>query len=231
MRWLATAFCEISADPLTPKSGSELPHSKFPLAKQTSLSIIAFVSDARDRILETAAALFAERGYELVGINEIIAKSGVAKATFYAHFRSKELLCVEWLKQAAACSESANRRVLEDGSPPLKKVARRFDELKKHLAACGYRGCPFSITASMINPGSEVRQVIADYKASAREFWQQLAAELTGGGKGARLLGDGLFLLFSGAVTEAQNAGEAWPVRSAKSLALELCESHAHAPA
>jgi AcrR family transcriptional regulator len=47
------------------------------------------MSEARQLILSTAGQLFAQRGYELVGINEIIEKSGVAKATFYAHFKSK----------------------------------------------------------------------------------------------------------------------------------------------
>ena len=39
----------------------------------------------------------------------------------------------------------------------------------------------------------------------------------------ARALGDALFLLFSGAVTEAQNLKATWPVDAAKSAALLLC--------
>ncbi len=182
------------------------------------------MSTARQSILDTAARLFAERGYELVGINEIIEKSGVAKATFYAQFRSKERLCAEWMRATAARSADEYRRILEDPAPPVKKVARKFDSLRGYVGECDYRGCPFSITASMLDAGSEVRQVIAEYKAAARSFWQALALQVCGDAKAAKLQGDGLFLLFSGAVTEAQNARELWPVQSAKRLALQLCE-------
>lgn len=183
------------------------------------------MSAARQSILDTAARLFAERGYELVGINEIIEKSGVAKATFYSHFRSKELLCTEWLRAAAAEASGRNSALLKDPSSAEDKIAGKFDGLIAYINECDFRGCPFSITASMVNPGSEVRQVIADYKAGARAFWQSLALEVRRDPEAARLLGDGLFLLFSGAVSEAQNARDPWPIHSAKQLALELCQS------
>ena len=40
-------------------------------------------SDARDRILETAYDLFSRRGIRDVGVDEIIQRAGVAKATLY----------------------------------------------------------------------------------------------------------------------------------------------------
>jgi AcrR family transcriptional regulator len=52
---------------------------------------------ARERILETAYGLFAKRGVRDVGIDEIIARSGVAKATFYRHFPSKEALVLAYM--------------------------------------------------------------------------------------------------------------------------------------
>ncbi|MGB5338112.1 MAG: TetR/AcrR family transcriptional regulator, partial [Gammaproteobacteria bacterium] len=53
---------------------------------------------ARARILETASDLFAAQGYRATGVNEVIEKSGVAKATFYNHFPSKDELCLAYLK-------------------------------------------------------------------------------------------------------------------------------------
>src|SRR3990170_8711751 len=49
-------------------------------------------SQPRDRIIDTALRLFYEQGYLATGINQIIAESQVAKATFYSHFSSKENL-------------------------------------------------------------------------------------------------------------------------------------------
>ncbi len=181
------------------------------------------MSAARESILATAGRLFAARGYELVGINEIIERSGVAKATFYAQFRSKEALCVEWLRQVAAESGARYRALLDDPAPVAKKVATKFDELKSYTATCNYRGCPFTVTASMVGQDSEVREVIARYKAESRAFWQRLARGLRDERKAANQLGDALFLLYSGAVAEAQNTRSPWPVHSAKKMALELC--------
>jgi AcrR family transcriptional regulator len=40
-------------------------------------------TDARERILATSYDLFLQQGVRAVGVNEIIATAGVAKATFY----------------------------------------------------------------------------------------------------------------------------------------------------
>ena len=52
---------------------------------------------ARDRILETAYELFARHGIQAIGVDEIIRRAGVAKATFYHHFASKNDLVLEFL--------------------------------------------------------------------------------------------------------------------------------------
>lgn len=183
------------------------------------------VNDTRQQILDTASQLFCGRGYELVGINEIIEKSRVAKATFYAHFRSKERLCEEWLKAEAVLVEKGNEALLKLELPVAEKVARKFDGLKKYVKNSEFRGCPFSITASMLNPDTEVRALIRDYKARTRLFWQTLASELRTDPAEAKALGDTLFLLYSGSITEAQNAQGLWPVDSAKAAALALCST------
>ncbi len=181
------------------------------------------MSETKLRILDTASQLFTERGYEMVGINELIEKSGVAKATFYQHFRSKEKLCVEWLKQEAMESQQAARALLDSPLPPIQKVAQKFDRVRDYLRSSEFRGCAFSNTATAVTDDNEVRQLVTDYKAGVRLFWQALALQLRLDPSAARALGDALFLLFSGAVTEAQNAKAIWPVESAKAAALVLC--------
>lgn len=181
------------------------------------------MSPTRQQILETAAGLFAERGYELVGINEIIDKAGVAKATFYANFRSKEKLCADWLRAEAEESEAEGRRLLKEPGEAWEKIHRKFGDLRKYVKSSDFRGCPFSITASMLCSSSEVREVIRDYKAASRSFWQSLALEIRRDPGEARALGDALFLLYSGATTEAQNARNAWPVDSALEAVRILC--------
>src|SRR5437879_12636163 len=55
-------------------------------------------SDARERILETAYELFSHRGIRDVGVDEIIQRAGVAKATLYRHFPSKDDLVIAFLE-------------------------------------------------------------------------------------------------------------------------------------
>ena len=52
---------------------------------------------ARDRILDTAFRLFYARGPRGVGVDTVIAESGVAKATLYKHFPRKDELVLAYL--------------------------------------------------------------------------------------------------------------------------------------
>lgn len=55
--------------------------------------------DTRDHIINTASELFYNQGYNLTGINEIIEKAEIAKATLYSHFKSKEELIQAYLEK------------------------------------------------------------------------------------------------------------------------------------
>ena len=56
-------------------------------------------NDAHERILATAYELFSRRGIRAVGIDEIIETAGVAKATLYRHFPSKDDLVLAFLQR------------------------------------------------------------------------------------------------------------------------------------
>ncbi|MFV7783661.1 TetR/AcrR family transcriptional regulator [Shewanella marisflavi] len=56
------------------------------------------MTDKRQQLIDTALSLFIERGINLVGINEVLKVSGVAKKTLYHHFSSKEALIVAVLE-------------------------------------------------------------------------------------------------------------------------------------
>ena len=55
--------------------------------------------DVRTRIVVTAYRLFSHRGIRDVGVDELIRASGVAKATFYRHFPSKDDVALAFLKR------------------------------------------------------------------------------------------------------------------------------------
>lgn len=68
---------------------------------------------AREQILATAYDLFTQQGIRAVGVDEVIARSGVAKATLYKHFRSKNELAMAFLDRRA---QRFSRDFIEAGS-------------------------------------------------------------------------------------------------------------------
>ncbi|NUP74866.1 MAG: TetR/AcrR family transcriptional regulator [Sinomonas sp.] len=87
---------------------------------------------ARQRILDTSFELFAERGIRDVGVDELILKSGVAKATFYKYFRTKDELALaylqRWYEERSEAIEAAVKRHRGSDTPALLAVFDVFDE-------------------------------------------------------------------------------------------------------
>src|SRR5471032_3229681 len=123
------------------------------------------------RVLRTAARLFYQQGYHATGINQIIAEAGVAKATFYAHYPSKEVLGAAWLaQQHEAWASWLNERVTPVPDP-RQRVATLFDLLEVWLRNNDFRGCPFHNTnAEQPNPPPAIRAIIQRHLAFLRDY-------------------------------------------------------------
>lgn len=63
-------------------------------------------SDARDRLLATAARLVHERGYTAVSVNDICEEAGLKKGSFYHFFPSKHALVLATLERFAEYQEA-----------------------------------------------------------------------------------------------------------------------------
>jgi AcrR family transcriptional regulator len=94
----------------------------------------------RDRILDVAGPLFWREGFRAVGVDRVIADSGVAKATFYKHFPAKDDLIVAWLLQAEAMSLAYAPP--EDGAAPLTAFAHALIDLagRPQCLGCTWQG-------------------------------------------------------------------------------------------
>jgi AcrR family transcriptional regulator len=178
---------------------------------------------AREKILAAADELFTRRGYGNVGINEIIERSGTAKASFYQYFPGKDTLCLAWLNQWHERTEMECERILSGPGGGEAKILRVFDELKAFLEEGDYRGCPFTNTTGFLGANSDpkIRELIVHHKQYQRNFMVTLARELTTPAK-AEKLGSGLFLLYAGATMEGQNHRDTWPVDAARHTARQL---------
>ena len=123
------------------------------------------LSPARRRLLDTATRLFYEGGIHAIGIDRIIAEAGVAKATFYNHFPSKDDLVVAYIEEQDRLGRAAVAALPEQ--PPREAIAAIMGRISEAVTAGGWRGCPFlNAAAEYPDPASPVRRAI-----DARRVW------------------------------------------------------------
>lgn len=128
---------------------------------------------ARDRILAAASELFYREGVHTVGIDRIIAESGVAKMSLYNHFKSKDALIAAWLDEQHQgwrewFQDAIARHAAASGESPLLAL---FDALKEWHEKPNFRGCAFINSAVELvdaeRPGYQItlahQQAVADY--------------------------------------------------------------------
>ena len=133
-------------------------------------------TSARDRILETAFALFYARGIRAVGVDLIIAESGVAKATFYKHFPAKDQLVLAYLDQVDVVWSGQLRAAAEAaGGQADAQLVGMFDALATACHRDGYRGCAFINAAAEAVPGTAVHQRTVEHKDTVRAWVADLA--------------------------------------------------------
>ena len=145
----------------------------------TLLAMNSQSSQARQQILETASELFYQKGIQYVGINEVLAASGVAKRTLYRWFPSKDKLIEEVMKHRASqwlCwFEEA---VAARGNTPKERLLATFDVLREWYASPNFRGCPFiNAVLEIADASHKAHQVSVDLRESIRQIIMDLADE------------------------------------------------------
>jgi len=162
---------------------------------------------ARDRILDTAADLFYREGIRAVGIDTIIARSGVAKMSLYRNFASKDDLVRAYLERNAALHLAWwDRVVARHPGDPEAQLKALFVSLGHWIAHPKFQGCPFTNAAAELrDPSNPARGVALAQKRAVRDRLRGLAA-----GAGAedpdRLAGH-LQVLMEGAYSVGQTLG------------------------
>jgi AcrR family transcriptional regulator len=102
-------------------------------------------SDARERILETSYELFSRRGVRAVGVDEVIDKAGVAKATLYRHFPSKDQLVLAFLERREQrwTRDFVEAGARERGTTPEERLLAIFDVFDEWFRRDDYEACSF----------------------------------------------------------------------------------------
>jgi AcrR family transcriptional regulator len=183
----------------------------------------------REKIMTAAARLFYEQGYNSTGINQVLEEAGVAKASLYSHFGSKDELGLAYLKEASREWFAAISKTLEKAESPVNKLLAAFEFLEKQLAGNAFRGCKFmNMLAEVDASGRALQQEVLEHKQQVRRFIAGLvnAALPPSGRKQASMLADTCYLLFEGAIIESKIHRDTWPVKAAEKAVKALLQQY-----
>ncbi len=180
---------------------------------------------ARERILETAADLFYSEGIRAVGIDTIIARSGVAKMSLYRNFASKDDLVCAYLERSAALHLDWWRRVTaRHPDDPRAQLTELFVALGHWITHPKFRGCPFTNAAAELrDPANPARALALAQKRAVRERLRMLAAA-AGAADPDRLAGH-LRVLMEGAYAAGQTLGPGENGAAVTSAAIALIDA------
>ncbi|MEV0245481.1 TetR/AcrR family transcriptional regulator [Nocardia sp. NPDC050712] len=137
------------------------------------------VGGARERILSSAYELFTRRGIRDVGIDEVIARAGIAKATLYRHFRTKDdlvLAVLERREQLWTYGFLEQQSQLR-GDTPEQRLLAIFDVFDEWFSTDGFETCTF--VNVLLEMGAEHPTGIAsiNYLATVRNLVRGRAEE------------------------------------------------------
>lgn len=182
-------------------------------------------TDTRAFILKTASNLFYEKGYNLTGINEIIATAGIAKATLYNHFKSKEDLCIAYLKGQDEILIQELKAYCTTKKLGNNQLLGILDFLTKFYNSGRFNGCWCLRTfAEIPQDDQKITNQIRIGKNDLLTFISQLVSEnkptLTTAKQNK--LSRRIYLLYEGAVSESHLQGDDWPIRESRNLLKDL---------
>ena len=172
-------------------------------------------------MLDAAFRLFYARGLRAVGVDLIIAESGVAKATFYKYFPAKDDLVLAYLDRVDGIWTGQLRAAAEAAGPaPADQLVGLFDALGTACRREGYRGCAFINAAAEAQPGTPVHERTVAHKQSVLTWLRDLATRAGAGDPDA--LARSLALLLDGGLADGALAADPAAARAAQETARSL---------
>jgi AcrR family transcriptional regulator len=171
----------------------------------------------KDKVFQTAAKLFYQRGYRAIGVDTLAAESGIGKMTLYRHYPSKDDLIVAYLKDSDELFWKGFDQITRDVPTAREKLLAFFEGLQDYVTTPECYGCPFlNVATEYPETDYAGHQAAIEHKQSVLTRFRQLAKEA--GAKKPDVLADQLFLLMDGAYMASRMFG-------AKNPAAHLAET------
>ncbi|NMR30815.1 TetR/AcrR family transcriptional regulator [Crystallibacter degradans] len=185
--------------------------------------------DPRERILTAAYALFSRRGIRDVGVDELIRESGVAKATFYRHFPSKDDLALAFLERRDHVWTTGYvvAEAMRRADTAEQRLLAVFDVFDEWFQREDFEACSFVNVLLEMGAGHPLGQACVDYLGRIRNQLRRWGDEA--GLADTEAFANSWHLLMKGAIILAAE-GDRQAASRARTMAGWLLEAHRPRP-
>ena len=186
----------------------------------------AKVVATRRRIDRAADRLFSRHGIRAVGVDALVAKSGVAKMTLYRHYSSKEKLAAAFLERRGLwMREWLQGEIQRRAEKPAAQLLAVFDALDEWFRQRDFEGCSLiRLVVELDQRNGPARRAVVRSLASIRALLRDLAEQA--GVRNADEFARQWHMLTKGAIVSVCE-GDIDAARRAKELGELLLARHA----
>jgi AcrR family transcriptional regulator len=180
---------------------------------------------ARERILDAAYELFSRRGIQAVGVNEVIERAGVATATLYRHFPSKDALVLAFLdlREQRWTKDIIEAGAMRRGSNPEERLLAIFDVLDEWFHRDDFEAGSFMKVLLELGPEHPAGGASVWHLEQIRSIVRRLAEEA--GLRDTDSFARSWHILMEGSIVVATE-GDTRAAQRGKSMARLLIEQH-----
>jgi AcrR family transcriptional regulator len=182
---------------------------------------------ARERLLAAADDLFYREGVQSVGVDRVVQQAGVAKASLYSLFGSKEELVQAYLDARHASTREQIERALTRFRTPRERLLGVFDAQGQLFTEPDFNGCAHMTASAEARHGGPVECATERYRQWVRTLFTDLAREA--GVVDADGLARQVHLLYDGAGVSARmdrDPSAATTARAAASALFDAAVKH-----
>ncbi len=182
-------------------------------------------SEIRHRIIETASKLFYKNGYNSTGINEIISEAGIAKATLYSHFKSKEDICIAYLRFKNSTFLNDIKEFTTSKKKGTEQILALFDFLQLFFKDQDFNGCwCIKTVAEIPKDNQNIRIEIQNQKTNFIKFIKELVINNLKDVKAENIdsLARKIYMLYEAGVSESHLHQKDWPISEMKSVCHQI---------
>ena len=191
-----------------------------------SEAVVPARTEARQRILDSAYELFSHRGIRAVGIDEILERAKVAKATLYRHFESKEELVLAFLDQREQLwtRDWVEKEARSRGNTPEEQLIAIFDAFDEWFHRDDFEGCSFiNVLLEWADRNHPIGRASVLHLANIRTLLTTLATEA--GLRDPETFAHSWHILMKGSIVAA-GEGDKDAAKRAKAMGRALIETY-----